>query len=228
MRLKRYLTEAIKPQLTKAVRITMKGWLNFLKELNHRWNKRKSLGMGDLTRMLSIAFFEWDIEFEQASKSQHVEWEEGYSKNDFVLGGLLDLEGIIYLQLHKTASKKMVDLLKRRDNIHDLDKLDITEEVINILSHELVHREAYKKAGVKSMGVERKKFHWKTYLKDTQEIYAFAQQYANDVYLKRDSDIEEIYRITFGKTHKVYKKFMRRYRETLDALKSGDTDKSLD
>lgn len=228
MRLDRYLNEAIKPQLTKAVRITMKGWNNFLTELDHHWNKYHRLNMANLERMLSMAFFDQTIEFEQADESQRAEQEEGFSKNTFVLGGLHDLEGTIYLQLSKVTAKLLTGVLKRHNSVHDItDKTNLFNEIVNILAHELVHREQYKKAGMKIFPKE-KKFHFKRYLKDTQELIAFGQQYANDVYLRRDSDLEEIYRETFGKTHKVYKKFMRVYADTLAKLKKGDTDQSLD
>ena len=229
MRLQRYmLSESIKPQLMKAVKTVGRNWNEFLAELQVHWDKYHRLNISNLTHILTMAFFNDEIEFETASDSQREEQEEGYSKNTFVLGGLHDLDGMIYLQLSKVAPKLIAGILKRNNNALDItSKTNLMNEIINILSHEYVHREQFKKAGIKIFPKE-KKFNYRRYLKDTQEILAFAQQYANDVFLNRKSDLEEIYRSTFGNTHKVYKKFFRIYKETLDKLKKGEYDRALD
>lgn len=230
MRFNRYLNEAIKPQLIKAVRITQKAQLEFFKQLDEQWKKYKRLTMNSLTRMLSIAFLNFDIEVEQASKATEKDAE--YSRNEFVVGGLHDLNGTIILELTKKTAEKLNKAIRNAggDVMAIVNDTIFFDEIVNILSHELVHREAYKRAGVKMLNREDPsgKFNVKRYFSDTQEIVAFGQQYANDVYSRRDSDIKEMYLDIFGKTHKVYKKFMRVYQETLDALKRGDIDRSLD
>lgn len=226
MRLDRYLNEAIKPQLMKAVKITSKSWNQFLTMLDIHWKKNKKLNIDDLTSMLDQAFAPYNIEFEQVSRETEKELEGGEHNNVFALGGLHDFSGTIFVELSKETPKAIAKTIKRSGDIHNVSNSPLFSEIIEVLAHEFVHREAFKKAGDLSFPREQKKFSYKKYLGDTQEVVAYGQQYANDVYMKRKTDIEEIYRETFGKTHKVYKKFLKVYRQTLDALKRGDVDLS--
>jgi len=223
MRLNRYLSEAVKPQTMKAVKITMKGWNDFLGMMERAIETGKVVKRGAFESFLTTAYSPWNIEFEKTSKRQEREQAEGFSKHKYVLGGELDTKGKIYLQIHPETADIMYSIAIT-DGIHALsDKSGLFDEIRNILSHELVHREQWKKARDKFFPPERK-FNFYQYFADPQEIAAFAQQAATDKWLRRDSDIKELYTQTYGTKHKVYKKFMRIYRETLDAIKKGKVD----
>jgi len=220
MRLNRYLTEAIRPQTIEAVKITMKGWNDFLGMMERAIETGKVIKRNAFEDFLTTAYSPWNIEFERTTKGQEKAQVEGYSKHKYVLGGELDPEGTIYLQIHPKTADIMYSIATK-EGIHALsDKSGLFDEIRNILSHELVHREQAKKAGDKFF-TPGKKFNFYQYFADPQEIAAFAQQAATDEWLRRDSDIKELYTQTYGTKNKIYKKFMRLYKETLDAIRKG-------
>jgi hypothetical protein len=222
MRLSRYLTEAVKPQSMKAVKITMNGWNEFLSMMEKAIEGKKPVGRAALESFLTTAYSPWNIEFEKTSKGQEKEQIEGFSKHKYVLGGQLDKKGKIYLQIVPQTANIMYSIAIR-DGIHALTQTPLFDEIRNILSHELVHREQWKKAGDKFFPPEGK-FNFYQYFADPQEIAAFAQQAAGDKWLRKDSDIKDLYTQTYGTKNKVYKKFMRIYKETLDNIKRGKVD----
>lgn len=223
MRLNRYLSEAIKPQAIKAVKITMKGWNKFLEAMDRAIKSGKPVRRAEFENILTNAYSQFNIKFEKTSKRQEREFQEGFSKNKFVLGGELDTGGTIWLQIQPETADILYSIALA-DGIHAMsDNTSLFDEIRNILSHELVHREQWKKAGDKFFPPERK-FNFYEYFADPQEIAAFAQQAATDKWLRKDSDIKDLYTQVYGTKSKIYKRFMRLYKETLDDIKKGKVD----
>lgn len=206
-RLKRYITEKTRAQVkeaNKVIKMSYKKLFDTLEQVG--WD----LDQEQLEAVFTIAFFpKWQIRFKTSGEGAEESAAEAGFK--FFSSGQTMTNGEIYVYVSRTAPKILEKYGKREDREKAFMSSEWLGELKSILSHELVHREQWKKAGKHwipkrlqgEISVER-------YLANPQEIEARAQDAARELIHNKESYEVNIYRDYFGIKTKVFKRFMKR------------------
>jgi hypothetical protein len=223
-RLNNYIKEAIKLQDREARRILMSG----MDELLDIFEKRNwELNTPLLGAFLNVVYGpRHNIQFVLATPNQDETKKYNY---DMVSAGQTLLDGKMIVYLSNNAGKIFTDTMKDEegDKREAFVKGPFMDELLDVLQHELVHREQWKRAGKfwiphrykgKNIPVRR-------YLSAPQEIEAWAHDAAL-VFLK-DEEPEEIkvYKEQFGNKHPVFKRFMKKFHKFIRELEKRKHEK---
>jgi hypothetical protein len=219
-----FLKEAIKLQDREARSILMSGMDELLDIFEkNNWELRTPL----LGAFLNVVYkSRHNIQFILASPDQDETRKWDY---DLVSAGQTLLDGKILVYISNKAGKIFTDTMKDEEG----DKREVfvngpfMDELLDVLQHELVHREQWKRAGKfwipkkykgKNIPIRR-------YLSAPQEIEAWAHDAAL-AFLKKD-DPEEIgiYKEQFGTKHPVFKRFMKKFYKFIGELKARKHEK---
>jgi hypothetical protein len=208
-RLKRYIEEAIRLQDRAARRMAMAEIdkaVDFFSKKN--WDMPTEL----LGALLNIIYKKHGVTFTLASPE-----EDAYSREDFnyVTAGQTLVDGTIRVFVSGRAGKVLAQDMKDKENDRAaFENSQFFKELISVLSHELVHREQWKRAGEKWIrkAEKGKIVSIPKYLSSKVEMTAWAHDAALSFIGGEDKPNEiQIYKEFFGIKHPVFKRFMKRF-----------------
>ncbi len=206
-RLNNYLIEKTRAQVKQANTVIKTGYKELFRTLEKvGWD----LNQEQLEAAFTLAFFpKWQMRFRTSGKGEEVSAAEaGFN---FFSSGQTTLDGEIQIFVAKTAPKILASYGKREDREDSFMSSEWLGELKSILSHELLHREQWKKAGDKWIGKRLKgEISVERYLASPQEIEARAQDAARELIHYGKSQEVDMYRSFFGVTTKVFKRFMKK------------------
>lgn len=224
-RLSKFINEAIGLQDRQARQIIMSE-INKIVEFfdKKNWDMETAL----LGALLNIIFKKHGISFTLAHPDQ-----EDYQRPDFdyIVAGQTLVDGKILVYVSNNAGPALANAMKNKMNKKAaFEKSQFFKELVYNFSHELIHREQWKRAGEKWIEASKKgkELSIPKYLSTKQEITAWAQDAAL-AFIRGDDNPNEIdvYKEFFGIKHPVFKRFMKRFynfveqekeRRKLDAL----------
>jgi hypothetical protein len=213
-RLNRYIKEATKLQDREAKRIVKSKQSKLVSIFDKKnWDMPK----GFVGAIMNIIYKDEDISFTIADIGDASTAEKAGQKW-FVDAVLMSDESItIYV------NPKIEDLVRKyKDNRKDFEKSEFMKEFIQILSHELVHREQWKKSGGKLLSKRyTTDMPMRRYLSFPHELEAQAHDAATKLHRGEKAPELEIYKI-FGIKHPVYKRFMKKVFQFREELKKRD------
>jgi len=209
-RLNRYLTEKAMPlQDKKAKKIVLSGvdkLENFFDKQG--WNLNGIL----IASFLYVVYNKNNIKFGLGDKADiEISKQEG---RDFVLGAGTTMGGEITVYINGD--------LEIKEKIEDFKNSKLIKELIDVLSHELVHREQWLRSKDKlvTKGFDPN-MSLRKYLSLKFEIEAHAHDAALNIHRGDEAPELEVYKI-FGIKHPVYKRFMKKVVQFKKELKKRD------
>jgi len=213
-RLKRYITEITKLRDREAKRI-VKSKQNKLVSIFDKkdWDMPK----GFIGAIMNVIYKDENISFTIADIGDTSTAEKAGQKW-FVDAVLMSDESItVYV------NPKIEDLVRKyKNNRNDFEDSEFMKELIQILSHELVHREQWKRSGGKLLSKRyTADMPMRRYLSFPHELEAQAHDAATKLHRGDEAPELEVYKI-FGKGHPVFKRFMKKVFQFREELKKRD------
>jgi hypothetical protein len=159
-----------------------------------------------LGALLNVIFRKHGVTFTLASPEQDAYRREDF---DYVTAGQTLVDGTIVVYVADQAGKVLAQDMKGKENARaDFEKSQFFKELISVFSHELVHREQWKRAGEKWIRrAERGKIvSIPKYLSSKVEMTAWSFMEGED----NPNEIQ-VYKEFFGVKHPVFKRFMKRF-----------------
>jgi hypothetical protein len=196
-RLNRYITEVTRLKDKEAKKMVFSKLSKFEKMLD---KKNWQLHMLFAATLLDISYKSHNLKFTLGTpEDTDLAKQEG---RDFFLGATTDIDGEIVLF--------MSDDVEFKQKIENFKDSQFIKEFIEVLSHELVHREQWEKSGGKllSKGYDPD-MSIRKYLSQKFEVEAHAHDAAMKLHKGEDAPELEVYGV-FGKSHPIFKRFMKK------------------
>ena len=216
-RLNKHLTEAIRLQDRAARRLAMSEIDKIIDFFSKKdWDMPTEL----LGALLNVIYRKHGVTFSLASPDQ-----DAYRREDFeyVSAGQTLVDGTIVVYVSPRAGKVLAQDMKGKESDRGaFEKSQFFKELISVFSHELVHREQWKRAGEKWIKkAERGKIvSVPKYLSSKVEMTAWAHDAALEFIDGNDNPNEiQIYKDFFGLKHPVFKRFMKRFTNFITQFK---------
>jgi hypothetical protein len=196
-RLNNYITEITRLKDKEAKRMVFSKLGKFEKLLD---KKNWQLNMLLTATLLDLSYKNHNLKFSLGTpEDTDLAKQEG---RDFFLGASTDIDGEIVLY--------MSDDVEFQQKIENFKGSQFVKEFIEVLSHELVHREQWLKSGGKllSKGFDPD-MSIRKYLSLKFEVEAHAHDAAVKLHKDEDAPELEVYGV-FGKSHPIFKRFMKK------------------
>jgi hypothetical protein len=208
-RLNRYITEITRLKDREAKRIVLSKLSKLEKLLDKQdWNLDADL----LATIMLITYEKDDITFGIGKKTDiEISKQEG---RDFILGAGTSVGGGITVYINGEIK------IRNKEN---LKNSKLIKELIEVLSHELVHREQWLKSKDKMLGDKGfdPDMSMRKYLSLKFEIEAHAHDAAVKLHNREEAPELEVYKV-FGTKHPVYKRFMKKVFQFRKELEKRD------
>lgn len=208
-RLNKFIVEAIRLQDRAARRLAMAEIdkiVDFFGKKN--WDMETAL----LGALLNVIFRKHGVTFTLASPDQDAYRREDF---DYVTAGQTLVDGTIVVYVSDQAGKVLAQDMKDKENDREaFEKGQFFKEIVSVFSHELVHREQWKRAGEKwiKRAEKGKIVSIPKYLSSKVEMTAWAHDAALEFIEGNDNPNEiQVYKEFFGLKHPVFKRFMKRF-----------------
>ena len=216
-RLNKHLVEAIKLQDRAARRLAMSE-IDKIVDIftKHNWDMPTAL----LGALLNVIYKNHRVSFTLATPGQDEDKKPDF---DYVAAGQTLVDGSILVYLSNNAGDLLSKAMKGVENPRGVfEKGQFSKELIDVFSHELVHREQWKRAGEKWLkrAKKGKTISVPRYLSSKVEMTAWAHDAALSFIDGNDSPEEiTIYKEFFGIKHPVFKRFMKKFTEFITQFK---------
>ncbi len=207
---KRYITEITRLKDKEAKRIVFSKLGKFEKFLDKQnWQVDMSLAI----TLMFISYKNHNLRFSLGTpEDTDLARREG---RDFFLGASTDIDGEIVLYLSADV--------EFQQKIENFKGSQFVKEFIEILSHELVHREQWLKSGgnLLSKGFDPD-MSIRKYLSSKYEVEAHAHDAAVKLHKGENAPELEVYGV-FGKGHPIFKRFMKKVFKFRKELEKRDS-----
>jgi hypothetical protein len=216
-RLNNYIAEAIRLQDRAARRLAMSEidkMVDFFSKKD--WNMKTAL----LGALLNVIYRKHGVTFTLSSPDL-----DAYKREDFeyITAGQTLVDGTIVVYVSDKAGKVLAKDMKDKENTREaFEKGQFFKEMVSVFSHELVHREQWKRAGEKwiKRAEKGKIVSVPKYLSSKVEMTAWAHDAALEFIDGEDNPNEiGIYKDFFGVKHPVFKRFMKKFADFITQFK---------
>jgi hypothetical protein len=216
-RLNNYIREAIRLQDRAARRLAMSEidkMIDFFTK--HDWDMPTAL----LGALLNVMYKNHRVSFTLATPGRDEDKKPDF---DYIAAGQTLVDGSILVYLSNNAGELLSKAMKGVENPRGVfEKGQFFKELIDVFSHELVHREQWKRAGEKWLKrVQKgKTISVPKYLSAKVELTAWAHDAAL-AFIDGDNNPNEItiYKEFFGIKHPIFKRFMKKFADFITQFK---------
>lgn len=217
-RLRKYITEITRLQDKKAEKIV----LSKLSKLTSAFDKKDwDMPPGFVGALMNIFYKSDNLSFTVADTSDASTAEK--AGQEWLVDAVLMSDESIVVFINPNIEELV---RKYKDRRNEFENSKFVKEFKQILSHELVHREQWKKSGGKLLTGKRYTVDMpmRRYLSFPHEIEAQAHDAATKLHAGKEAPELEVYKI-FGIKHPVYKKFMKKVFQFRKEIEKRDETK---
>lgn len=215
-RLTRYLTEISRLRDIDAKKIVMFGLPKLHKNfVRNNWDMPKNF----IGPVMSTVYDKFGLDFVEADPAEAEIAAMAFRK--YFLGAALLTDANIDIYIDSKIEDKIKEF--RDMSLKEFSKTLFVKEFIEVLSHELVHREQWIKSRhlMLSPRYAGEDIPLRRYLSFPQEIEAHAHDAAMKLHNGEKAPELEVYQL-FGKKHPVFKRFMKKVYQFREAMKKRD------